>query len=49
VRRALAGADGAKLFGYREARLVSGRRGVPELGSAPAEATEALLTALGAK
>lgn len=36
----------ARLYGYRAARLVSGRDGVPSLGSEPAEATETLLTAL---
>ena len=48
LRRALASADGARLFGYREARLVSGRNGTPQLGSLPGEATASLLTALGA-
>lgn len=43
LRRALAQADGASLFGYRAARLVSGRDGVPPLGSTPSEATSALL------
>lgn len=33
----------ARLYGYRAARLVSGREGVPSLGSAPADATAALL------
>jgi len=47
LRRALAGASGTKLFGYRDARLISGRNGVPQLGSAPGEATASLLAALG--
>jgi MerR family transcriptional regulator, light-induced transcriptional regulator len=33
----------ARLYGYRAARLVSGREGVPSLGSEPADATAALL------
>jgi DNA-binding transcriptional MerR regulator len=43
-------ADGAKtrLFGYRTARLVEGRRGAPVLGSSPAEATATLLRELSA-
>jgi MerR family transcriptional regulator, light-induced transcriptional regulator len=48
LRRALEGTDGARLFGYREARLVSGRDGTPQLGSLPGEAASSLLTALGA-
>jgi hypothetical protein len=47
LRRALNQVEGAKLFGYRAARLVSGRRGVPQLGSAPGAATASLLSALG--
>ena len=46
--RALRDADGAvDLLGYRAARLVSGRDGVPSLGVEPAEATDALLARLG--
>ena len=30
----------ARLYGYRTARLVEGRRGVPVLGASPAEATD---------
>jgi DNA-binding transcriptional MerR regulator len=37
----------ARLHGYRAARLVSGRDGVPSLGEDPAEATDALLAQLG--
>ncbi len=45
--RALRTEDGmARLFGYRAALLVAGRDGVPSLGADPAEATDALLTAL---
>jgi DNA-binding transcriptional MerR regulator len=46
LRRALRSGDGVRLHGYRAARLVGGRRGVPLLGSSPAEATERLLAAL---
>jgi MerR family transcriptional regulator, light-induced transcriptional regulator len=44
--RALNGSTDARLFGYREARLVSRRRGVPQLGSSPSKATASLLRAL---
>lgn len=37
---------GASLNGYRAARLVAGRDGVPSLGDDPADATEALLAQL---
>ena len=47
LRRILARPAGARLYGYRTARLVEGRRGVPVLGSSPGEATEALVAALG--
>lgn len=43
LRRALSDGTGSRLYGYRNARLVSGRRGVPLLGESPAEATAALL------
>ncbi len=33
----------ARLYGYRAARLVSGRDGLPSLGDEPAQATQALL------
>jgi MerR family transcriptional regulator, light-induced transcriptional regulator len=46
VRKARGEAGPARLYGYRTARLVEGRRGVPVLGSSPAEATETLLGAL---
>jgi DNA-binding transcriptional MerR regulator len=46
LRRALADGDSVRIFGYRAARLVAGRRGVPLLGSAPGEATETLLASL---
>jgi MerR family transcriptional regulator, light-induced transcriptional regulator len=36
----------ARLYGYRAARLVAGRDGVPSLGEDPAEATDSLLAAL---
>ena len=35
-----------RVFGYRTAQLVSGRRGVPLLGSGPGEATASLLASL---
>ena len=37
---------GARLHGYRAARLVAGRDGVPSLGEDPSGATDALLTQL---
>ena len=46
LRRILSAPGGARLFGYRTARLVEGRRGVPVLGSSPGDATEALIGAL---
>jgi DNA-binding transcriptional MerR regulator len=46
--RQLRDADGVtRLHGYRAARLVAGRDGVPSLGVEPAEATDALLAQLG--
>jgi MerR family transcriptional regulator, light-induced transcriptional regulator len=36
----------ARLYGYRAARLVAGRDGVPSLGTEPGEATDALLAQL---
>ncbi|HMC07361.1 MAG TPA: MerR family DNA-binding transcriptional regulator [Solirubrobacterales bacterium] len=48
LRRALRDRQPARLFGYRAAQLVAGRRGVPLLGSGPAEATQSLAGALGA-
>ncbi len=45
--RALRNGDGtSRLYGYRAARLVAGRDGVPSLGLEPAEATDALLAGL---
>jgi DNA-binding transcriptional MerR regulator len=46
LRRALDQGRSVRVFGYRAARLVAGRRGVPMLGSGPGEATETLLTSL---
>ena len=46
LRRALQG-GGARPFAYRAARLVGGREGMPELGTAPTEAAARLLIALG--
>jgi DNA-binding transcriptional MerR regulator len=47
LRRILAEPGGARLYGYRTARLVEGRRGIPVLGTSPGEATDALIGALG--
>ena len=47
LRRLLGGAGRARLFGYRSARLVSGRSGLPALGSTPGQATTRLLEAIG--
>jgi hypothetical protein len=46
LRNVLNEQDGSRLFGYRTARLVSGRRGAPVLGSSPFEATANLIAAL---
>ena len=46
LRRALSGEESSRLYGYRSAQLVSGRRGAPLLGDTPTEATSALLAAL---
>jgi DNA-binding transcriptional MerR regulator len=46
LRRVLEGGAKARLFGYRTARLIEGRRGAPVLASTPGEATEALLREL---
>jgi DNA-binding transcriptional MerR regulator len=46
LRRVIGGSDGARLYGYRTARLVEGRRGVPLLGSTPSQATATLVSAL---
>ena len=48
LRRALRDGESARVFGYRAARLVAGRRGVPLLGASPGEATEALKAAIPA-
>jgi MerR family transcriptional regulator, light-induced transcriptional regulator len=47
LRRILAEPGGARLYGYRTARLVEGRRGIPVLGTSPGEATDTLVGALG--
>lgn len=46
LRRALR-SGGARAFAYRGARLVGGREGMPELGTAPADASAQLLVTLG--
>jgi DNA-binding transcriptional MerR regulator len=46
LRRVLAAAPRARVAGYRAARLVSGRGGMPSLGEGPADALEALETLL---
>ncbi len=38
----------AQLYGYRAARLVAGREGIPSLGEGPVEATESLLAGISA-
>lgn len=43
LRKLLSGGDTARLFSYRSANLVSGRTGLPSLGSSPSEATATLL------
>jgi hypothetical protein len=42
LRHVLAAAPGVRIAGYRAARLVSGRSGIPTLGEGPAEALAAL-------
>jgi DNA-binding transcriptional MerR regulator len=49
LRRALRSGDSARIFGYRAAQLITGRRGAPHLGSMPGEATEQLLVSLGVR
>jgi len=46
VRRVLTSDEPPRIYGYRNAQLVSGRRGVPLLGSTPGEATATLLETL---
>ena len=48
LRSVIRGAGGVTLLGYRTARLVSGRRGIPLLGERPGEATARLLEILAA-
>jgi len=48
LRRILGEPGGARLYGYRTARLVEGRRGIPVLGATPGQAVEALVGALDA-
>ena len=43
LRTLRTGGERTRLYGYRAARLVAGRDGVPSLGSEPSEATELLL------
>jgi DNA-binding transcriptional MerR regulator len=43
LRKLLNESSGARLVGYRSATLVSGRAGLPSLGSRPGEATASLL------
>ena len=43
LRKLLSGREGARLYSYRSANLVSGRSGLPSLGSRPSEATATLL------
>ncbi len=46
LRNVLKGPYGSRVFGYRTARLLSGRRGAPLLGSSPFEATANLIAVL---
>ena len=46
LRTARNGNGAVQTYGYRAARLVAGRDGVPSLGEDPAEATDALVAAL---
>jgi DNA-binding transcriptional MerR regulator len=46
LRKVITGTGRTSLYGYRTARLVEGRRGVPVLGASPAEATDALVARL---
>ena len=43
LRKVISGESKASIYGYRTARLVEGRRGVPVLGTSPAEATDTLV------
>jgi DNA-binding transcriptional MerR regulator len=47
LRRVVDEARGARLYGYRSARLVSGSRGLPDIGAYPGEAAGTLLEAIG--
>jgi MerR family transcriptional regulator, light-induced transcriptional regulator len=47
LRQVLSEGDDTRLFSYRSAHLVSGRTGLPSLGTRPGEATEALIAAVG--
>jgi MerR family transcriptional regulator, light-induced transcriptional regulator len=47
LRRLRAETVGARLYGYRAARLVAGREGVPSIGDDPAGASAMLLGTLG--
>ena len=47
LRRLRGGDNHASLNGYRAARLVAGRDGVPSLGDDPLQAADALITQLG--
>ncbi len=46
LRKVITGTEKARLYGYRTARLVEGRRGIPALGTSPAEATDSLVADL---
>ena len=46
LRNVLKGQNESRVFGYRTARLISGRRGAPLLGSSPFEATANLVAFL---
>ncbi len=46
LRRALRSGESTRVYGFRAARLISGRSGMPLLGSTPGEAAERLLASL---
>ncbi len=49
LRKLLNGGAGARLYSYRSANLVSGRTGLPSLGTHPSEATATLLDVVASR
>ena len=49
LRKLLSGRDGTRLYSYRSANLVSGRTGLPSLGTHPSEATATLLDVVASR